>query len=119
MTKISAELTQFIEDVKVNQCLWGLQDETEEGWVVCDSVDFENTDVMPLWSNEALAAVHCSDEWKNYNAVAIPLNEFLEYWVADFNEDGVLIGTNWDDKSQCDELDPIVLAKLLVEVEAE
>ncbi len=45
------------------------------------------------------------------------LEEFLEYWVSDLNDDGVLIGVDWQTNEECLELDPIVLAKDLVDVE--
>lgn len=112
-------LSTFIENVKENQCLWGLQDADGEGWVVCDSAEFENTDVMPLWSQETLALTHCTEEWSDYQAVQIPLSEFLEFWVSDFNDDGVLVGINWQNNDNCQEIDPIELAKSLVDVEEE
>ena len=117
MSTIEQVLATFVDDVKTNQCLWGLQDETGEGWVVCDSVEFENTDTMPLWSKESLASAHCTEEWESYKAIAIPVAEFLEYWVSDFNDDGVLVGINWQNNEDCPELDPIVLAKALVDIE--
>ncbi|NMH63666.1 DUF2750 domain-containing protein [Shewanella salipaludis] len=117
MTEINPALAGFIENVKQDQILWGLQDETGEGWVVCDSSEFEDTDVMPLWSSQAAAKSHCSDEWQDYQAVAITLDEFLEFWVSDLNDDGVLIGVDWETDQDCFELDPIVLAKELVDVE--
>ncbi|MCG9965173.1 MAG: DUF2750 domain-containing protein [Shewanella sp.] len=117
MTEINAALAGFIENVKEHQTLWGLMDETGEGWVVCDSGEFEDTDVMPLWSSETQAKSHCTEEWKDYQAVAISLEEFLEYWVSDLNDDGVLIGVDWQSDEDCLELDPIVLAKDLVDVE--
>ena len=35
MTEINAALAGFIKNVKQHQTLWGLMDETGEGWVVC------------------------------------------------------------------------------------
>lgn len=119
MTDLEKILATFIDDVKTNQCLWGLEDANGEGWVVCDSAEFENTEVMPLWSKESLARTHCTEEWADYKVTAIPLAEFLEYWVSDFNDDGVLIGINWLNNDDCQEIDPIILAKSLVDIEAE
>ncbi|WP_394203659.1 DUF2750 domain-containing protein [Shewanella waksmanii] len=119
MTDIHPTLARFIENVKEHQIVWGLQDETGEGWVVCDSSEYEDTDVMPIWSTQEQAKVHCSDEWANYQPAAIQLEEFLEYWVADLHDDGVLIGADWVADEECLELDPIVVAKSLVDVEAE
>ncbi|UCX04683.1 DUF2750 domain-containing protein [Shewanella sp. HL-SH8] len=117
MTEQNPTLTSFIESVKKHQIVWGLQDETGEGWVVCDSSEFEETDVMPLWSSEATAKSHCTEEWAEYTAVSITLVDFLEYWVGDLNDDGVLVGVNWESDQECFEIDPIVLAKSLVDIE--
>ncbi|MGL4474628.1 MAG: DUF2750 domain-containing protein [Shewanella sp.] len=117
MSELDPLLSSFIDNVKQHQLLWGLQDETGEGWVVCDSADFEDTDAMPLWSTEALASANCTDDWADYKAVAIPLSEYLEFWVSDLNDDGVVIGIDWQNDQDCVEVDPIVLAKHLVDVE--
>jgi hypothetical protein len=117
MTEQNPALVSFIENVKQHQVLWGLQDETGEGWVICDSAEYEETDVMPLWSTETVAESHCTEEWAEYKTVSITLDEFLEYWVGDLNDDGVLIGLDWQSDEDCFEIDPIVLAKELVGVE--
>lgn len=119
MSDLTPAMTNFINNIKEHQVLWGLQDETGEGWVVCDSAEFEETDVMPLWSSEAAAKSHCTEEWADYQAVTIPLTEFLEFWVGDLNDDGVLIGIDWEAEQECLEMDPIVVAKELVDIEEE
>ena len=119
MSELNPALTSFIESVKEHQIVWGLQDETGEGWVVCDSSEYEDTDVMPLWSSEAAAKIHCTEEWSEYKAVSITLIDFLEYWVSDLNDDGVLVGVDWESDQECLEIDPIVLAKSLVDIEKE
>ncbi|NKF51606.1 DUF2750 domain-containing protein [Shewanella sp. WXL01] len=119
MTEQSATLTGFIAQVKEHQVIWALQDETNDGFVVCDSSEYEDTDVMPLWSSKDAAQSHCTEEWADYSAVEIKLGEFLEYWVGDLNDDGVLVGIDWQVDQDCEELDPIVLAKSLVDVEEE
>lgn len=117
MTETNSILTRFIEDIKQHQAVWGLQDESGEAWVVCDSSEYEDTDVMPLWSTEAQAKTHCSEEWANYAPIAITLTDLLEFWITDLHEDGVLIGTNWQADQDCLEMDPVILAKSLVNVE--
>ncbi|QSX28678.1 MULTISPECIES: DUF2750 domain-containing protein [Shewanella] len=119
MSEMNTELGQFVSNVQESQLLWGLQDAGGEGWVVCDSSEYEDTDVMPLWSSEALAKSHCTEEWANYLVASISLVEFLEYWVEDLNNDGVLIGVDWKANEDCLELDPVDVAKALAEVEAE
>ena len=119
MTDNNPVLASFIDNVKEQQAVWGLQDETGEGWVVCDSSEYEETDVMPLWSSEAQAKVHCTEEWKDYQPAPIVLEELLEYWIQDLHDDGVLVGVDWVAEQECLELDPITLAKSLVDIEQE
>ena len=95
MTDNNLALTTFLSDVKPTQTLWALQDKESEDWVILDSINFENTDVMPLWSQAELARQHCCEEWKDYIPVQISVADWLEFWLEDLNEDGVIIGVNW------------------------
>jgi hypothetical protein len=104
----------FITDVKDNAVLWGLQFEDE--WVVCDSQD-ETADVLPVWSSENAAKLLCCDEWAEYQPTAIPLDEFFEEWVNDLNEDGVLIGVEWDETLTGVEMDVLDFALAMSHVE--
>ncbi len=117
MTDSNPVLASFIENVTEHQAVWALQDETGEGWVVCDSSEFNETDVMPLWSSAEQAKEHCTDEWQAYQVAKITLEELLEYWIQDLHDDGVLVGVDWQADQECLELDPITLAKNLVDVE--
>lgn len=38
---------KFIERVSESKLIWGLA--SEEGWGVCESNEYEDTDVMPFW----------------------------------------------------------------------
>ncbi len=77
-----------------------------EDLLVVESVEFEDTDVMPFWSDEASAQLHCSDEWAEYKPEAIPLEVFIEGWLKEMYDDGVLIGTNWDADLNGPEVEP-------------
>ena len=115
MTK-SQPVTLFLNDVKPTQMLWGLQDKTTEDWVVLDSLQFEETEVMPLWSTQALAQAHCVEEWKDYVAGAISLADWFEFWVDDLLEDNVVIGLNWGGEDDV-EIDLAELTEALTEIE--
>ncbi|GLS90159.1 hypothetical protein GCM10007916_12260 [Psychromonas marina] len=111
-------LSAFSNDVKPTQTLWALQDAKSEDWVVLDSLQFEETEVMPLWSTQALAQVHCVEEWKDYVATAITLADWFEFWVDDLLEDNVVIGLNWGDEGNDLEVDLAELTQVLTEIEA-
>lgn len=111
-------LSLFLNDVKPTQTLWALQDKESEDWVVLDSLQYEETEVMPLWSTEALAKVNCIEEWKDYVAAPISLADWFEFWVDDLLEDNVVIGLNWGDESNDLEIDLSELTQVLTEIEA-
>ena len=68
MTDNNPTLAAFLDEVKPTQLIWALQDRESEDWVVLDSLNYQETEVMPLWSSEALATKHCTEEWKDYVA---------------------------------------------------
>jgi len=45
----------------------------------------------------------------------IGLDEFLDEWVEDLNEDNALVGLNWNDDQVCVEIEPVGLARALSE----
>lgn len=100
---------RFLDEVTANRVMWGLR--FGEEWVVCDSSEFEDTEVMPVWSTENEAKAQCLDEWAEYVPFEITLPEFLEVWVEDMSEDGVRIGPNWDEELDGVELDVLELVK--------
>ncbi|WP_339724443.1 DUF2750 domain-containing protein [uncultured Paraglaciecola sp.] len=117
MTDTQSPSADFMAQVQATQTLWALQDQASEGWVVLDSVNFENTDVMPIWSNMELAQSHCIDEWQDYVPKAITIADWLEFWVEDLAEDNVLIGVEWRDGGEYLELELAEFSQLLAKVE--
>jgi len=105
-----ANLTLFVEESKKSQLVWGLRN--EEGWLSCESTEFENSEVMPFWSSKEDAALHTVEEWEDFEVLEIPLDIFVEDWLLTLAEDGVLIGTNWNAQLEGKEVEPEQLAKL-------
>ena len=52
---VQANLMLFVEETKRTNVVWGLKNE-EEGWLACDSSEFEESEVMPFWSSKEDAA---------------------------------------------------------------
>lgn len=115
MIKLTADLKanyqRFIEDILESGQVWGLQ--SEEGWVVVDSTEFEESEVMPFWSDESYAKNHCVGEWAEFKPVAMDLDEFVEDWLAGMAEDGILVGPNWNDDLEGVEVEPEEIAEML------
>ena len=91
MTDNKKVLAEFLAQAKPEQQFWALQDTKSEDWVVLDSLNYEETEVMPLWSTEALATKHCTEEWVDYKAAVISLADWLEFWVDDLLEDNIVV----------------------------
>jgi hypothetical protein len=105
MTDTNDILKTFLAEAKLTQIVWALQDKASEDWVVLDSPNFENTEVMPLWSTAKLAQAHCIDEWSDYTPCEITLADWFEFWLEDLNEDGVIIGVDWQGDDECVEME--------------
>ena len=118
MSATNTPLSNFIAQVKTTQTLWALHDKSTDGWVILDSINFENTDVMPLWSSQDLAKRHCIDEWKGYDPKSISLSEWLEFWVEDLADDNVMIGVDWQDDDEYLEVELGEFSQALATIEA-
>jgi hypothetical protein len=117
MTNTNAHLSNFITQAKLSQTVWALQDKASEGWVILDSSNFEDTDVMPLWSSVDLAKSHCVDEWQNYEVTSISVAEWLEFWVEDLAKDNVMIGVDWQDDDDNIEVELAEFSQALASIE--
>jgi hypothetical protein len=117
MTANNQILTGFIADVTPTQSFWALQDKESEDWVVLDSLNFDETEVMPLWSTPELALTHCTEEWSEYVPAEITLADWLEFWVKDLIEDDVIIGINWNGEDSDVEIDLPDFTEALVAIE--
>ncbi|MFT5759791.1 MAG: hypothetical protein ACI9LM_004570 [Alteromonadaceae bacterium] len=117
MTDNITTLTALMADIKPTQIFWALQDKVSEDWVVLDSMNFEETEVMPIWSSESLASLHCCDEWQDYVPTEITLAEWLEFWIEDLKEDNVVIGINWPVDGDCAEVELSEFSQALAEIE--
>ncbi|WP_028115496.1 DUF2750 domain-containing protein [Ferrimonas senticii] len=116
MSNVDSNLSAFIKAVTENGHLWVLSDDNE--YVVVDSIEFENTDVMPLFSSEQAAQALCIEDWAGYTVAKIALDDFFEQWLPSLDEDGVLIGIDWDAELTGAEIDPFTIAKELADNEA-
>ncbi|KQL39171.1 hypothetical protein AN960_09315 [Bacillus sp. FJAT-25509] len=109
---------KFIKRVIENGVVWGL--ECEDKWCVCESNEYEDAMVMPFWSDEAYARQCNINDWSIYKPSPIPLDIFMNNWLNGMNEDGLLVGINWNAELIGVEIEPFdlfdELEKLLEEV---
>ncbi|GLT13949.1 DUF2750 domain-containing protein [Vibrio algivorus] len=107
---IQANLDLFVQETQEMKLVWGLKN--EDGWLACDSSEFENSEVMPFWSSKEDAQMHNVEEWSDFEVLEIPLDIFVEDWLITLSEDGVLIGINWNAQLEGKEVEPSDLAKM-------
>ncbi|WP_338365733.1 DUF2750 domain-containing protein [uncultured Pseudoalteromonas sp.] len=112
--EIESQLVSFVEKVRLSEQVWALGGD-DGGFVVCESNQFAETDVLLLWESEEAAKAQCKEEWQEFTPVEINLDEFLDEWVEDLNEDKALVGLNWNDDQVCLEIEPVGLARALSE----
>ena len=112
--EIESQLVSFVEKVRLSEQVWALGGD-DGGFVVCESNQFAETDVLLLSESEDAAKAQCKEEWQEFTPVEINLDEFLDEWVEDLNEDSALVGLNWNDDQVCVEIEPVGLARALSE----
>lgn len=98
---------RFIGEALAQGCVWGL--EGAEGWALCASHRNDEVAVMPLWSQPEFAQAHAVEDWSDYKVVPIAVAELLDEWLPGMHEDLLLVGPNWDEDLQGDEMEPLDL----------
>lgn len=107
----------FIHTIAAQEQAWALAG--SEGLAISSSHEQEERDVIPFWSEEALAKAVAIDDWAGYQPKAIDLVEFMEAWLVRLHNEEVLAGINWDASLSGQETEPLVIALDLVrELEA-
>lgn len=107
-------LEKFIKRVSENKEVWGL--ESDDGWFVCESNEYEDTLVMLFWSDRAYAQ-QCKDQHdlSEYHPAVLDLDEFIEQWLEGLDQDGLLVGLNWSVNLIGKESEPMDIAEALEE----
>ena len=115
MTKLTADIQAnselFVTETQETHVVWSLCNE-EGDWLSVESSEFEESEVMPFWSSESDAKVHCVEEWAEFTPTELPLDVFVEDWMITLSEDGVLVGLNWNANLEGSEIEPLEVAKL-------
>ncbi|MGB0846901.1 MAG: DUF2750 domain-containing protein [Thiolinea sp.] len=109
-TDFEAVYDGFITTVRQSGAVWGLFSNDTEGWATCPSAEYEDTDVLPFWSSDALAQRLCTDEWQIYQPKMIPLDEFINDWLPGMHEDDALVGPDWTAELEGLEIEPADVA---------
>lgn len=73
---------------------------------VVESNDYEEAEVMPFWSDRSGAERAASGDWAAYAPRALTLDELLTEWLPGMDEDGLLVGPDWSEELEGDEVEP-------------
>jgi hypothetical protein len=108
---------KFVKRICETAIVYGL--ESEEGFATSGSNEYDDENGEPVeiicfWPEKALAKACIKDDWTEYQVTEIPLSEFIENWCIGMNNDGLLIGTDFDQNMFGFETEPLDLALELV-----
>lgn len=102
----------FIERVVASGTVWSLS--RADSWAVSPSHEYEDTEVIPFWSDKDAAQAGAVNAWAKYTAQPLPLIEFMEDWLPGMHHDTTLAGINWDASLSGKETEPLPLALELI-----
>lgn len=103
---------RFIQEVCESGQIWSLKN--PEVYAFSSSLEYRTSEgeaipVFCCWSKKNFAQDCVQQEWEDYEPVSIPLGEFIERWCTGMDEDGIMIGTNFDKRMQGFESEPLML----------
>lgn len=111
--------SEFVKSICANQQVYALKN--EEGYATSFSnelVDEEDepVEVFCFWSSKEKATVLLQDEWKGFDIDTIDLVTFIENWCVGMSNEGLLIGTDFDESLDGFEIDPLDLILEIIEI---
>lgn len=104
----------FLKTIHETETVWGLK--SDNGWIITESTEVENADVMPFWSHKAYAKALAVEEWAEYIPTEINVDQFINSWLKGMHNDSILVGINWNQNLIGKEMEPLELAIKLDEL---
>ncbi|GAB3195940.1 hypothetical protein ABID22_001665 [Pontibacter aydingkolensis] len=98
----------FVKTIVDTNKVWGLA--KDDTWATSSSAEFEDTEVILFWSDEAGAKACAEDDWADYKPESITVVEFLENWCVGMYSDALLVGANWSSDLTGKEIEPLEVA---------
>jgi len=103
---------KFIKTVSETEIVYGLKN--KEGFATSTSVHYDDENGEPVgiicfWAEKARAKSCIKNGWKKYEPTEILLSEFMENWCIGMENDGLLIGTQFDQNMFGFEAEPLEL----------
>ena len=103
---------KFIKTVSENGIVYGLK--SKNGFATSSSTKYQDDNGNPIgiicfWAEKVRAKSCAKNEWRKFNVTEIPLAEFMENWCVGMANDGLLIGTQFDQNLFGHEAEPLDL----------
>lgn len=110
---------RFIKKVCESEIVYGLKN--NEGFATSSSINYDDDKGKPMgiicfWAEKALAKSCIKNGWKNYKVTEIQLSDFIENWCIGMENDGILIGTEFDQNLFGFEAEPL---EMILDLSAE
>ena len=105
MTQSAAHAAVFFDEVAAGARLWSIKD--EGGFPAPVGLDGQRA--MPFWSklSRAERVIERVPTYSGFEAVEIPLRDFVDRWLPGLTRDRTLVGLNWSGPSATGyDLDP-------------
>tara|TARA_R110000850_G_C9691902_1_gene439105 strand:+ start:29 stop:484 length:456 start_codon:yes stop_codon:yes gene_type:complete len=103
---------RFITKICESEIVYGL--ENQEGFATSSSIHYEDEEGKPVeiicfWAEKSLAKSCIKDGWADYEISKVSLSDFLENWCIGMDNDGLLVGTEFDQNMFGFETEPLNL----------
>lgn len=106
---------RFIDEANELEIVWNLQ--SDDGFAICESAEFDGKQVMPFWSLEKEAKALCIEDWASYKPNPVRFDDFIDAWLHGMNEDELYAGINWNTDLAGVEIEPVILIEDLLDGE--
>jgi hypothetical protein len=108
---------RFIKSVCESETIYVLKN--HKGFATSSSINYENDEGEPIgiicfWAEKSLAKSCIEKDWLSYKVFEISLSDFIENWCVGMENDGLLIGTEFDRNMFGFESEPMELILELV-----
>lgn len=109
---------KFLQEIRDSNTVYYVRN--GQNAIPSDSHHFEDSDgnacpVIPFWSKSFLPYARAWGE--GLDIQELPLEAFKEHWLNGMEQDGVIVGLNWDQHGIGYEVEPIKLLEILTSLE--
>lgn len=108
---------RFITTVCESETIYALK--SRKGFATSSSTKFEDDRGNPIgiicfWAEKVRAKSCIKNEWRKYKIQEIQLSEFIENWCVGMENDGLIVGTAFDQNMFGYEAEPLELILELI-----